>query len=407
MRARAATVVVAAVLFTCGPVAEIQPVAGEPPLVLISIDGFRWDYLDLFDAPHLRELAATGARAERLVPVFPTKTFPNHYSAVTGLYPRHHGIVANIMSDPGLGRFSLRDRDAVEDGRWWQGEPIWVTAERQGVRAATCFWPGSEAEIHGVRPTHWMRYDRDFPTEARVEKVFEWLDLPAQRRPGFMTLYFSDVDSAAHRTGPTSDETRTAVARVDRAIGTLLDGLRDRAVLDEMHLLVVSDHGMTDTPAGQAVYLEDYIDLTGIEVSGDTPTVFLSPPPEREAAVLQALNEAHPQLRGVRSAETPATWQFRDHPRIPAIIAMTPEGWHVRAQRRPSGDEPLGMHGYDPALQSMHGSLIAHGPQIASGKKVGPVRMIDLYELMCHLLSLKPAPNDGDLSGVRGLLRSR
>ena len=183
-----------------------------PALLLISIDGFRWDYLDRHPAPNLRRLAREGVEARSLVPIFPSKTFPNHYTIVTGLHPDRHGIVDNTMADPVLGRFHLGNREAITDGRWWSGEPIWVTAERQGLRAATCFWPGSEAEIAGVRPTYWLPYDGKLAGEERVRIVLGWLDLPADRRPSFLTLYWSDVDGAAHATGTASAETAAAVS---------------------------------------------------------------------------------------------------------------------------------------------------------------------------------------------------
>ena len=399
---QAAFLVVLLISVPAGAQPQQEP-HSPPPLLLISIDGFRWDYLDIFDAPNLESLARSGVRSAGLIPVFPTKTFPNHYTAVTGLYPQHHGIVGNVMSDPELGRFSLSDRRAVQDSRWWQGEPIWVTAEKQGVRTATCFWPGSEAEIGGVRPTHWLRYDSDFANTARVELVFEWLDLPAERRPRLLTLYFGAVDSAAHRTGPTSDETRRAVAEVDRMIGLLVAGLRERGLMANMHILVISDHGMAETPAGQTVFLEDYLDLTGYDISGATPTMFLRPPAGKETEALAALDRAHPRLRAIRSSDSPERWHFRRHPRIPPIIAMTDEGWNLRATRSPAA-EPRGMHGYDPRLPSMHGIFIGHGPGLVAGRRTGEIEMIDIYELMCHLLGLDPAPNDGSLEAAGELL---
>ncbi|MDX1382607.1 MAG: ectonucleotide pyrophosphatase/phosphodiesterase [Thermoanaerobaculia bacterium] len=374
------------------------------PLLLISIDGFRWDYLDTAEAPHLRQLADGGLRAERLLPVYPTKTFPNHYTAVTGLYPSRHGIVANVMNDPELGLFTLRNRDAVEDGRWWQGEPIWVTAEKQGVKAATCFWPGSEAEIAGFRPSHWRRYDAEFGNRDRVKLVFEWLDLPQPQRPDFLTLYFNDVDSAAHAYGPDAPETRAAIAAVDAEIGVLVAGLRERGLLDAMHILVIADHGMAATPSEQTVYLADYLELSDIEVTGGTPALLLRPPPERVDAVASVLADAHPHLRVLRTEDTPAAWHFRDHPRIPPLIAMVDEGWNLRPVR--GGTLPGGMHGYPPELESMHAVFIGHGPGLVKGR-TGPVRMIDLYELMCRLLDLDPAPNDGDPSRVEPLLDPR
>jgi predicted AlkP superfamily pyrophosphatase or phosphodiesterase len=387
--------------------------AAKLPLLLISIDGFRWDYFDLHPAPNLRRLAQEGVAARALVPIFPSKTFPNHYTIVTGLHADRHGIVDNTMADPELGRFSLGNRQAVADGRWWGGEPIWVTAERQGVRAATCFWPGSEAEIRGVRPTYWMEFDGALPGEERVRIVLEWLDLPAERRPTLLTLYWSDVDSAAHAKGPESAETAAAVARVDRWMGLLLDGLEQRGLDGRVNLLVTSDHGMAPTPAEQWVTLEDYVDLEGVEITGGTPGVFLRPPADRVETIREALDDAHPALEVWRREETPRRWHFRDHPRIPPLVVTVEEGWNVRAEREqasPSGEAPrpppLGMHGYDPKLRSMHGILIGQGPGLAAGRRVGRVENVHLYELMCRLLGIEPAENEGRLRAVRRLLRN-
>jgi predicted AlkP superfamily pyrophosphatase or phosphodiesterase len=379
------------------------PASTPEPLILISIDGFRWDYLHLYDTPNLSALARRGAHAQALVPVFPSKTFPNHYSAVTGLYPQHHGIVANAMHDSELGRFAIGDRKAVEDGRWWGGEPIWVTAEKQGIRAATCFWPGSEGEIGGVRPTYWRRYDTSFPDDERVDLIFEWLDLPVEQRPGLLTLYFSLVDSAGHDRGPGDPATAAAVREVDRLIGRLVAGLRERDLYERSHLVVISDHGMAETPPGQTVFLGDYVDLEGIVISGGTPTVFLDPPPARVDEIFEALQGAHPRLQVMRREQTPVSWHFRDHPRIPALIAVTDEGWNLRASRL-EGRPARGMHGYDPRLPSMHGILITHGPRVATGVSIAQVGMVDLYNFMCRLLGLEPAPNDGDPAAVRPLL---
>jgi predicted AlkP superfamily pyrophosphatase or phosphodiesterase len=185
--------------------AQAEPPPARAPLILISIDGFRADYFDRGVTPTLAALAADGVRAQALKPAFPTLTFPNHYTLVTGLYPDHHGIVHNTMQDPVLGRISLKDNVAASDERWWaQGEPIWVTAQNQGLRAATMFWPGSEARIHGRRPDYWQPFDADLPFAQRVDTVLAWLELPPDRRPAFVTLYFGQVDHAGHDHGPDS-----------------------------------------------------------------------------------------------------------------------------------------------------------------------------------------------------------
>ena len=385
-----------ALAFTA-PAAADSPAA---PLLLISIDGFRWDYLDRHPAPALRRLATEGVAARSLIPVFPSKTFPNHYTIVTGLYPEHHGIVDNTMADAKLGRFSLSDRDSVSDGRWWGGEPIWVTAQRQGLLSATCFWPGSEAEIAGVRPTYWMKYDAALDGDARVRTVLDWLDLPAERRPSVLTLYWSDIDSAAHRSGPDSKDVAAAIERVDGWMALLIEGLEQRGLYDRINIVVVSDHGMASTPAAQTIYLEDYVDLDGVEITGGTPTLLLRPPPERVEDIRGKLARAHSALSVWRREKTPKPWHYRDNPRIPPLLVAADEGWNLRARHESAAGDggstlppPLGMHGYDPRLPSMQGILIGHGPGLASRTRTGSIENVHLYELMCRLL--------GDRAGAK------
>ncbi|MEM7788109.1 MAG: ectonucleotide pyrophosphatase/phosphodiesterase [Bacteroidota bacterium] len=245
--------------------AEAKPLATseapQPVVVLISIDGFRYDYLDRDDAdtPTLDRLAREGVRAD-LVPVYPTKTFPNHYSLVTGLHPEAHGIVNNTMRDPERlidgkpARFSLANREAVRDGAWWGGEPIWATAQRQGQATAVLFWPGSEAPIGGVLPTHGLPYNGDMPYADRVDWVLEHLG--GEDRPTFATLYFEGVDTAGHRHGPDAPETADAIEAVDVALGRLVDGLAEQGRLATTDLVVVSDHGMAAVAPERRVYID-------------------------------------------------------------------------------------------------------------------------------------------------------
>ena len=218
--------------------------AGQPSVVLIALDAFHPSYLDRPVSHHLRSLARDGVRARWLVPVFPTKTFPNFYSIATGLYPENHGIVSNSMRDSVLGRFALWRLGAVRDPRWWGGEPIWVTAVRQGRRAASFFWPGSDVAIQGVRPHHYRVYDRSVPNADRVRQVLEWLSLEGEQSMSLITLYLGDVDYAGHEFGPDAPETDSAIARVDSAVGALMSGIRARGLEHRVNLVVVSDHGM-------------------------------------------------------------------------------------------------------------------------------------------------------------------
>jgi predicted AlkP superfamily pyrophosphatase or phosphodiesterase len=381
----------------------------QPTVILISIDGFRYDYWEKVKAPTLRQLAATGVRAKALIPAFPTKTFPNHYTIVTGLYPEHHGIVANTMYDPEFdAKFSMSNRPAVQDGRWWGGEPLWVTAEKQNQISGILFWPGSEAEILGVRPKYWKIYDEDFPNTARVDTILAWLNLPSQRRPTFFTLYFSDVDHAGHDTGPHSREVKTAILEVDAILGRLVQGLQARGIFDRVNIIIVSDHGMTEVTSDHVIYLDDYLDLEKVEVIDWNPVVALRPRTMNEDEIYQALVKAHPRLRVYRKGEIPARLHYNHHRRIMPVIGIADDGWKISRHGMRNTREGVytsGEHGYDNALPAMRAIFIARGPAFKSGLVVAPFQNIHIYSLICAILKLQPARNDGNLDSVRAMLR--
>ena len=380
------------------------------PVLVISIDGLRWDYLDRHDVPTLSRLADEGVHVERLVPVFPSKTFPNHYSVVTGLYPANHGIIANNMYDPEMdATFSLGDRDAVENPDWWGGEPIWVTSEEQGRTAATYFWPGSEAPIQGVRPSEWVRYDGSVPGTTRVDQALEWLDRPAETRPDLITLYFSRVDTQGHYYGPTSDSTAVALKEVDGFLQRLLDGLEQRGMTDAVNLIVTSDHGMASTSRDRTIVLDDHIHLGDVRLIDRNPVAMMEPTGDGSADALVSTLDGVPHLSAYRKGTLPDTLHFESHRRIPSVIAVADEGWTI-ATRAWLNDNPDwdggGTHGYDPRNKTMHTLLLARGPAFRSSATVEQMSLLHLYELMCALLGVKPAPNDGRLEAARPLLNS-
>ncbi len=377
-------------------------------LVLVSLDGFRWDYRQAAETPILDRLAAEGVEAGGLIPVFPSKTFPSHYSLVTGLYPEHHGIVSNNMYDPEFDAyFSLGNRAAVEDGRWWGGEPIWVTAVKQGKRSATLFWPGSEAEIAGHRPNYWKPFTSGMPYRERIDQVLQWLDLPVSERPDFVSLYFSLVDSAGHDHGPNSPELRRAVRQIDATLGRLVRGLEERGLLDSINLLVTSDHGMAEASRERLIVLDDYLDLKRVEVVDWSPVAALIPEPDYLETALANLKAAHPHLKAYRKEEMPEHLHYRNHRRIPPLLALADEGWGIvsRRQFERDGSFALGVHGYDNQVRSMHGIFLARGPGFRRGLQVEPFLTIHVFPLMAHLLGLKAPPNDGELAAVQHLLR--
>ena len=402
----AAVIAVTLAAASCAPsrTAPEQP----PAVVLVSIDGFRSEYLDRYDAPHLRALAARGVRARWMTPSFPVSTFPNHYTLVTGLVPSHHGIVGNRMRDPSGARFSYTDSLAVGDSRWWGGEPAWVTAEKQGVRSASFFWPGSEAEIGGRRPGTWKRYVEEVPLADRVDTVLAWLLRPDSLRPRFVTLYFSTVDHAGHDFGPHSAETRAAVLATDSAIGRLVGGLQAAGAAGRVNVVVVSDHGIAETRMDRVVILEDLLDPATVDLVESGAIIGVNPLDGDTGRVVRALR-ASPRLNVYRADSVPGRWRFTGNPRIPAVVGVPDEGWLLLRRRTFDAERARrtvgGAHGYEPSDTSMHALFVAAGPAFRSGQVVAPFGNIHVYELLCAVLGLQPAPNDGRLDSVRTLLR--
>ncbi|MBX9929432.1 MAG: ectonucleotide pyrophosphatase/phosphodiesterase [Gemmatimonadaceae bacterium] len=405
-----AFVALAAIILACRPAATPAPTPVAPrTVVLISLDAFHPDYLNRPGATRLRELAARGVRAERMIPSFPSKTFPNHYSIVTGLYPEHHGIVGNVMFDPAIGkRFTLTAPDSVirNDPRWWGGEPIWATAERQGVRAGSFFWPGSEVLIAGLRPTFFRPYDAAVPSMARVRAALEWLALPAEQAPRILTLYFSELDDSSHKYGPAAPQTDTAIARVDSIVGAVIDGIEKLGRAATTDIIVVSDHGMSEMSRERLIPLDDYIDLNDVEVVEYSPVGMVIPKPGRLEAVYAGLKRA-PHMQVFKRAEVPQRFHFDDSPRITPLVLLADDGWIMttKALIRASTYFNLGAHGYDNQLRSMGALFVAAGPDFPRGRVVPPFENVNVYPLLADLLGIRPAPSDGSLAAVRTLRR--
>lgn len=406
---RALLIGLVCLLAACRP----APLPAERAIViLVSIDGFRADYLDRYQAPTIAALAAKGVRAEGLIPQFPSKTFPNHYTIVTGLRLASHGIISNNMRSTEIpGEFSMSNRDVITDPRWWGGEPIWNTAELQGRVAASMFWPGSETLINGRHATFWMPFDDDLPHRERVNRLLEWLKLPDGKRPSFLTLYYSDVDSAGHNRGPESDQVAQAVAAVDRSIGELVDGVAAIGLADRVHYVLVSDHGMAALSPDRVIVLDNYLDVSTVDIVDMEPVLAVSPKDGDVERVYAALKGKHPRLAVYRRDEIPVEYGLAFHPRLPAVIGIADEGWNIASQRtvqrwgESDRHPPMGTHGYDGRLRSMHGLFVAAGPRIKNGVMVKPFENIHIYEFMCAVLGLTPAKNDGDPSVTRDMLR--
>lgn len=371
-------------------------------VIMVGVDGFRWDYLQKFHPPVLSRLAAQGVTAERMTPSFPTLTFPNFYTLATGLRPENHGIIGNNMFDPEFNaKFSLGS-PSVQESRWWGGEPIWVTAEKQGLRAACMFWPGSEAEIGGVRPTDFRVYQQDLSPEARVQTVLEWLARPAGQRPRLITLYFHEADTAGHKFGPDSAEVAEAVAKVDAAIGQLVDGVENLKLGLLVNFVIVADHGMTEVSPDRVIALDSMIDLKSVQIDFTNALAGLRPLQGTVDDLFAKLSASPQHYKVYRREEMPDRLHFRNNRRIPPIIMVPDEGWLiVREPPRTKAATDMfqrATHGFDPAFLSMGGLFIAEGPAYKHGVVLPPFDNIQIYDLVCATLGLKPAANDGDSS---------
>ncbi|MCC8626953.1 ectonucleotide pyrophosphatase/phosphodiesterase [Xanthomonas vesicatoria] len=388
--------------------AAATPDEAPHTLLLISIDGLRADMLDRGITPNLSQLARDGVRARWMTPSYPSLTFPNHYTLVTGLRPDHHGIVHNSMRDPVLGGFWLSKQDAVSDARWWGGQPLWVGVEQAGLHAATWSWPGSEAAIQGVRPTQWRHYEEGVGIDARVDEVLGWLARSGAQRNRLVTLYFEHVDEAGHDHGPESRDYADSVRAVDTAIGRLLAGMQRDGTRVRTNIIVVSDHGMAEVAPGHAISVEAIAPPRIATAVTDGQVIGFNPLPGQQASAETMLLGTHTHYDCWRKAELPARWHYGTHPRIPSILCQMHEGWDALfpdklAKRAQQGTR--GSHGFDPALPSMRAVFVAQGPDLAQGKTLPGFDNVDVYTLMTRLLGIPAAPNDGNPATLLPALR--
>jgi len=376
-------------------------------VVMVSLDGFRYDYAKKYGARHILAIGEKGASApDGMIPSYPSLTFPNHYTLVTGLYPEHHGIVANSFYDPARkASYALGDPKSVTDGTWYGGVPLWSLAEKQGMRSACFFWPGSEAEIAGERPSYYLRFDNKIDDNKRIDQVIAWLHLPEEQRPHFITLYYSDVDRAGHQFGPDTPQVAEAVQHVDKLIGQL------HAELDALHLpidlIVVSDHGM-ERVQGSWINLDKYVSLDNFETTG--PLLYAHSEADANHAY-QKLKAADALFTVYRRAQVPASLHYNGNPRTGDPVVVPKGPYMIRAHGPEPGHEdhapPAGEHGYDPyEMHSMRAIFFAAGPDIKPGVAVKPFENINVFPLVTKILGLENPPIDGSLNVLSGVLSS-
>lgn len=377
------------------------------PVLLISFDGFMNEYLERNNTPNFDRFIENGVKAEYLVPVFPTKTFPNHYTIVTGLYAENHGIIANSFPDSRLdARFSYGPINSPNDERWWGGEPIWITAEKQGLTSATFFWPGSEASIDGVQSTKWVQYDGAVPDKVRIDSVMTWMDPAGSVQADFGSLYFSFVDGIGHDFGPNSTQVDEATMRADSLLGYLFEKIDEHNLSYKLNVIITSDHGMAELSTGRVIFLDDIINLDDVEMIDWTPVGLIQPDEGSKMKVYSALKENENNYRVYLKDELPEHYHFSDHYRIPEIIMIADVGYTITTRGFFEETENMGgTHGFDYTAPEMRTIFIANGPDFKDGEVVKPFQNIHIYELMCNILGLDPAENDGNLEEVNNLLR--
>ncbi|XP_060071861.1 bis(5'-adenosyl)-triphosphatase enpp4-like [Ylistrum balloti] len=371
-------------------------------VLLVSMDGFRYDYPERATTPNFDRMAQKGVKADYVTNVFPTKTFPSHYSAVTGLHTESHGIVGNTMYDPEFDEyFSMRTHET----KWWdRGEPLWITARKHGRSSGCMFWPGSEVEIQGLRPNRWYKYNESITYDERVDIVMDMLKVD---KLNFVTLYFHQPDLDGHIYGPSATEIVEKVEEMDALLGTLLDKLDENGLVDKVNLIIMSDHGMTEIDYdNKLVEIYDLVNKSLIERTVDSgPIMHVVPIVGQEDAVLNAIN-SHPHFTAYRKADIPDRLHYQNNRRIMPIFVMSDEGWSITWNRTWTRRYlSKGNHGYDNGLMSMKSIFYAMGPNFRQKYPASPFKSIDLYPLVCELLDMPPSDNNGTLANTKNFIK--
>jgi predicted AlkP superfamily pyrophosphatase or phosphodiesterase len=379
-------------------------------VIIISFDGFRWDYANRGITPNLDFIKENGVSAVSLRPCFPTKTFPNHTSIITGMYPEHHGIISNNFIDYFTGGFfALRDTLEVRNARWYKGEAFWETAERQGIVTASYFWPGSEVTIPYRHPTYSFHYQHSRPYKERVDGVVEWLQLPYKKRPHFITSYFDATDGSGHNFGPNSDEVNTSIMRLDSIIGYFFEKLKEINLYDSTNIIVVSDHGMAEISPERTVNIDKL--LEGFEYSsGDNGPFMLIEPSEKDFEnVYKTLKEYEIHYKVYKREDVPEYFHYSDNALITKLVIIAENGWGVETYKSLENLNKYGTkgnHGYDNYWMDMNGIFFAYGPAFKKDYRTGTVNNIDIYPLLCKIFNVVPNQLiDGKLERIEYILK--
>lgn len=384
---------------------------GHNYVVVLSMDGFRWDYCNDTLTPNLMRIATKGVKAKRFQSSFPTLTFPNHYSMATGLYPDNHGIIANRFYNKDLKKWY--SPGAAGDASFYKGEPIWNTAQKHGLKTANFFWIGSEAPIGGKLPEIYKYYnqDKDITYSQRVDSVISWLSRPKEERPQLVMFYFEDPDKTTHRNDPNpaiENITRLTVAKCDSLVGVLDSKLQELPIAGNIHLIIVSDHGMCPVDESRTIYLSDYLEKSWAPDSTSSfgsPLALINIHPHKVKATLKALKKVE-HINVWKRSDIPKRLHYGKNPNIGDLVILADSAWSIRKDRTPARSTSKGAHGFDNRNRDMYGIFYAYGPKFQENAVVEEFPNIQLYNIIAHLLELKnPAKTDVRLEDVNLLFK--
>ncbi len=357
-----------------------------PTTLILSLDGFRADFLQRGITPRLNALIREGVSPLYMLPSCPSVTFPNHYTLATGLYLESHGVVGNTFWDPALrAEFYYTDSSRSLDPKWWGGEPFWVTAEKAGIRTAVHMWPGSEAHVQEVEPSFLDKFNSKEQLPEKVARILEFLDKPGMEdphaavsdmRPQIIAAYVPNVDADGHKYGPNSTEIRSTIKAVDDMLDQIFHGLEKRNLTNIVNIIVVSDHGMATTDISRLIQLEDLVDVRMIEHTDGWPLFGLRPKyPEDLEMIYDDVVEktqSNPNVEVyLRDVNMPERYHFSKNERIAPLWIVPKTGWAVapksefniaEAKENNLVYHPRGLHGFDHEHPLMRAIFIARGP---------------------------------------------
>ncbi|MBD0778930.1 alkaline phosphatase family protein [Maribacter sp. ANRC-HE7] len=385
----------------------------KPYVILVSLDGFRWDYVDKYKPPHLTEFIGKGVRSESLIPSFPSKTFPNHYTIATGMYPDKHGIIGNsFYSNKKDVTYKIGNREMVEDGTFYGGTPLWVQADKANMVSASYFFVGSEADIQGVRPTYYQVYDGAIKNEVRVAETLKWFALPKKERPHMITLYFSDMDDVGHEFSPDNDaQLKKVLFALDENLGELFKGVEATGL--PINVIIVSDHGMATLPTANMIPVGDLVNDSLYTVVDNGAILNVHPKNNTSTdTMLEYLKPKEDHFKVYTTENTPG-FEYKPRNKDWGSIQVIPDfGYYFSGKERietlrKKSITAIGVHGYDPKYKDMHGIFYANGPAFKEGYVIPSIKNIHIYPLVCQILGLEiPNEIDGDLNEIKTVLKT-